>query len=396
MIRSCLTSTLCLVALDVFSEPPRSDKAIALPISTELLIANGKCGERSFLGIIDTGTLNSVITPGSNELYGTFWKSTSMGGANGSRVGVSVHQGVPLFVGDHALALAPVIVGDLTAVSTAIGLNVEAIIGVRQMRLLRLSIDRTKGFVSLGDDPPKDLPSWNLAKMEEPLDGVNVRLPFNGKEVRFLVDTGSNGCIEIQDDLFDQMVRDGMIAPSGVNTSKDMFGGSNNEQTGRFTKGELMGLNLTGLPVNKFSDRNLIGMQLLFHFDCRFDFPEMAFRFRSRPTTPNAIPLGPFIGAVLSFNYKGHEAVVEELGKDGAFEKAGIVEGDRIIKFGSIEGKLMNLISLADYVQTIKPGELPVTIRKKGSDNSKDIKVTIHEIPRTRIDDLKVKSASTN
>lgn len=357
-----------------------------IPKVPQIHTGEGECRERTFRFVIDSGSLNTIIDSHASHLYGDFIKTASMFGERGLRDGVEIREGIPLSLRGNPLALSPVAVTSLESLVEGTGLKLDALIGVRQLRFSRLWISNSTGQLRLvSREQAEETQSWKSAPLVEPFDGVHVALALEGRTLVFLVDTGNNGSISLENEVFTSLVDEGVIQPrDNESVAYDILGRKKTAQMGVFRKGEFMGIRLAGHTVSSSDERNLVGLQWLFEFDCLFDFPGMQFRFHARSDTPNLVDLAPLLGAALRFDVTTGEAIVETILETSPLAESGIKQGDRILKFGMLEGEDMNIIRLSEYVQELPPEEIPVTIRGKADSAVRELRVKFSEFPRIR------------
>jgi len=392
LFRMNISSALNIFVLFVANSLPLSGREltdeVSFPITKtpQMHTGEGECREGTFRFVVDTGTLNTVIDKQASHLYGDFIKTASMTGANSAQDGVEIREGFPLSLKGHPLALSPVVVTSLDSLAEVTGLKLDAVIGVRQLRFSRLWISNSTGQLRLvSREQSEETQSWKAAPIVEPFQGVHLALDIEGRRLVFLVDTGSNESISLENEVFTRLVGEGVIQPTdGGSVDYDIFGKKKTTQSGLFQKGEFMGLKLTGHIVSSSDERNSVGLKWLLGFDYIFNFPEMQFRYHPRPDAPNPIDLGPLLGAALRFDVTAGEAIVETISGAGPLAESGIKQGDRILKFGMLEGENMNIIRLSEDVQELPPEGIPVTIRGKTDSAVRELRVKFSELPRIR------------
>lgn len=288
-------------------------------------------------------------------------------------------------LGGHRLPISTVWVTSFGGLRRSTGLPLEAIIGVQHLRFSRLWVNHSTGqlkFASLAQ--AEETQTWKSVPMVEPVYRVHVMLPLEGETLNFLLDTGSNAALSLDDKLFQHLVEQKVIETSeGRSVTFDVHGKKKIDSAGVFRKGEFMGLPLAGHRVSSGA-LNWIGLKWLFQFDCLFDFPASQFRFHPRASTPNPVEMGLLLGVALTFGGENHEAVVDTIAESSALAKTGIKQGDKILKFGSLEAADINAISLSEYVQALPPEGVSITIRGKADGQVREVKVKFVELPRIR------------
>ncbi len=170
-----------------------------------------------------------------------------------------------------------------------------------------------------------------------------IRSTIRDIPVEWMMDMGTNHCLGLKHDLFDKMVKAGVIHRD-TSKAKDRTltaVGNTPLAGGHFTEGNLLGVALKDLPVYDTGDANLIGLSFLINFNLIIDFSGNRLYFTRRNTTPPISTL-EMLGAVLEYGKEGCGvwALHPEHGR--AAEAAGLAVGDLILQLGALRGENIN------------------------------------------------------
>lgn len=242
---------------------------------------------------------------------------------------------------------APAILGDFTPYSRKLGRRIDGVFGADNLQKLIVDFNFDEKTISakLTSEPETvrrsiehlsagSLPAFYSTLFDRPLE--------------FIIDSGSNGSIELPAGMFDDYVKAGLIKPGRIKSIGHSLGGARHASRGWFNKGELMGKPLRGVTVSA-GGRGRLGLRWLSQFNFSIDFQKKELRYEPR-VNYNAVLAGMSVGWDLSFEVNG--AVVDRLRPDGKSpaEEAGIRIGDRIEAIGSLDVSKSSLADLNNFV----------------------------------------------
>jgi predicted aspartyl protease len=282
--------------------------------------------------IVDTGAqctfIDSSLTIGGNlstkdrrEAADGFWLSN-----------VSVR------LNDTSIDLKEVACRDLSSFRHSAGLPIMGILGMDILKDRVVRIDYDNSLIEICNSPTKGK-EWDarveIEMSEEPRPYINSSV--NGISVRFLLDTGSAGSIDVETMMFDRIVTNSKRRPLYATSASVGIDGI---QAGRLqldsSEMKIGSLTCNSLRIKQLSNEepySILGGQFLCRFNLEIDFPNRTLylarskRFTARDCSDNC-------GMVVEHSWLG--IFVLGVVKGDLADSAGIKPTDEILSVDSV------------------------------------------------------------
>jgi len=313
--------------------------------------------------MLDTGATVHMFDPALRRFLGPLRQDKIVQTVGGS-VDIAFFDAPGITMGHWDLPDSKVGILDCNAFRTHLGSNVRGMIGVSVLRqcALWLDFDHSSLKILQNVTPPAAMAGLKLSFNSG---GVPcVKWDVRGQIIELMIDTGDNSCIGLRHDTFLQLVSDGTIAlDRKANARSETANGQVTQLSGRFTKGRLLGMNLTGVPVGDRQESNFIGVGFLLNFNVIVDLQGARLLYQQRKAMS---PIQPGVMLGIGFTFPEGRARVDRLAPAGPAARAGIREGDRIARLGPLQQSDLNIYSIYELCLNHARESLPVEILRPG------------------------------
>lgn len=348
-----------------------------IPKTGAFLPLKARCEGREFYCTLDTGSLETAIDEKSDYLYGSLIQ-INQGDPRSNTKKSEVREGLPFKLGNYSLPADVVTVLPLDGMQKALGFNLKAIIGVRQLKATHIYVNNSGGRISILEKVPVDIiERWSRCEIDPKLQGVRVTLELQGKPRQFVVSTAMTDFLDLEESLYLEVVQSNSAAK--LNDQSAIYGvetsGKTMQRRAVFQKGYFMGRALAGCPVNS-GNENKIGLRWLHQYDYLIDFEGLNLYYRSRVLSH---PVDPWVilGVQLSFDIAKHEAVISKLGANSLLQNVGVKEGDRLVTFGNLKESEINFVTLEEEIQKYLGGKLTIEVLKPDAPKPKRFVISL-------------------
>ena len=317
--------------------------------------------------ILDTGAGFDVLDPSLERALGPATGSESVK-TSGGNTDVKLFKAPPITMGHWTLPAGEATLFALDGARSMLGIDLRGIVGGRAMKDCALALDFDHGELRIfkgNVKPPAPMQTSELAIQTGGT--VAIKAEMEGRELEFLVDTGSNGYIGLAHDIYAQMVSDGTIKEEEGGGSRTETGaGAVTQPRAHFTKGHLLGVDLAGMPVSDANTLCNVGIGFLLNFDSMIDFQEAKFHYLIRNASP---PLDhhAMLGLMLMYSH-GRNHVFKVSSVSGAAKEAGIKVWDHIVRLGPLKGSEINEIGIYELCLNQAGETLEVEIERPGEE----------------------------
>ena len=333
--------------------------------------------------ILDTGCAVECLDPAFSSLMGPYRSTgelatatahvdllnastvTKRGLVFGDDVALKMYDTPPTAIGKWNVPSSQASVFDLQPIRELLGLDIRGIVGPAELQeeALLLDFDHNafkimRGTIAL----PSDMKSLKLE--EDPYHLPIIKPEFEGKETEFLIDTGNSGCLSLRHDIFTDLVARGVIDQEMSPAPTQTLLGTVSIPSGHFTRGLLLGVNLTGMPVSDNGEISSAGMAFLLNFNAVIDFKGATFSYQGRRALP---PISPhkMLGAALKFSDgRNHIFILDP--HHSAARDAGLQLWDRITRLGPLKEPELNYLTLYQLCLDRAGDSLEVEVARPG------------------------------
>ena len=207
-----------------------------------------------------------------------------------------------------------------------------------------------------------------ITMFKNPDGALYFKTKLHDEEMNFVIDTGFNGAMRVPRATYDEWVTKELIDSAKMSGSIATLQGKSDTLSGRFKKGQFMGISMVGVEVISTHENLpfiLLGLNFLRRFNFTLDLHGMRFGFIPRVSVTTLPPLDLLLGARLIYSQKGCE--IEKLKPGGGlFENAGVKEGDRLLSFGSLTSSELSMPLVHDYCSKYLGGVIEIRIQRQG------------------------------
>jgi predicted aspartyl protease len=240
-------------------------------------------------------------------------------------------------VGTELAPLRHVGLIDCSSVSDSLHMPIVGVLGCDFLSSVVVVLDSTRSQLSLLDKIDDVGDYVSVPMTFDPTDRPLVNAMVGGVAHSFLVDTGHNGSLTLQQKVFDQLLRGKSIALVDDDDDVPVVTSKGLHQTSLATA---MGVTLADLPLRELCVRRAttadklsnIGMRVLCRFDVKLDFPGKRMFIRKSPL----YGFEEIYDRGMDFDLKHGAVEVLSVRIDGQAARAGLHAGDRIT---SVDGK---------------------------------------------------------
>jgi hypothetical protein len=313
-------------------------------------------GNQSVTLALDTGNPDVILDPSLRPKSVRHLRQIQVGDV-GPNVTAEEFDIQGLRVGAWKLPPDRAWISDFTRLRNVTGVPYRGFLGIHSLLSSAIEVNYDEGRLRFTKDwrPPDNarlypgdnegdtyyLPFTHAPGGGTPVLNVNVAdIPLRLKIV-----TGSNLVIGLAHEHFEELVKSRAIAKSDQTSPNVVAGRYVDVVTGKFTRGDFLGLSLNDQKVIDCNNKDFIGMQLLSHFNFVIDFPGGKFFFAKRK-------LGIFYeweSLGLDFRYDTSGCYVDAINPHCPGPKALQIRlGDSILKLGPLSSKEINKLSVYD------------------------------------------------
>jgi hypothetical protein len=340
-----------------------------------LILVPVKAGAKICPFVLDTGTNALTVDATMIKDLGPvkFTKRGVRSGAavaSGKEPAYDFYDSPGLTIGTWQTPAIPVTALDLEGVRNSTGRDVRGLLSSNLLSQRALSLDFDRAKMKIVDGGLSWPGMTKIVKLDDRESrGPRVTLPLEGYPIEFLIDIGNESCVQVDSDTFSGLEFAGIIVRAArVREQYATVSGTTNYRAGHFLKGELMGMDLKGMPVDEAAT-NAIGLRLLVNFNSVIDFKGRSFCYTPRRVPP---PIWPLAMLGMDLVYSSGRNRVDYLEAKSAAAEAGIRIADRIIRMGPLREAEMNTLTLYDLclnhaeelfeVDLLRPGQSsPIT-----------------------------------
>ena len=302
---------------------------------------------KSYLFMFDTGTYAPIFDPTLRWLLGTVAEKgelQSFGGVTET----DIFNAPPMSLGHLKLPAWLAATRNYAIHRTVSGANILGIMGIKPLAQYSIWLDFDHEALKIEKDmtaPPAGMTPLDLRFFGEG-SSPKFEVDLQGRKLLFLEDTGFNGFIGLEHNVFARFVAEGLISQAPTPEAKvsgEQYGGTRFAR-GWFRGGTLLGMELKDVPVMDSVNVNHLGMSFLVYFNSILDQPGKKFYYERRKDF-GLLLHERMLGAVILFPEKRNVVYSVYLGQSAARD-AGIHEGDHIARIGSLTDREMNSVSL--------------------------------------------------
>jgi len=324
-------------------------------------------GGKNYPFMLDTGTYGPIFDLSLRGLLGTVAQK-GMLSSFGSMTEADFYPAPKMGIGRLKMPEWVAATHDCAVHRRLAGVDIRGIMGIKPLDDCSIWLDfdhETLKIVRQMGPPPDSMKSLDFIYPENG-QIPRIELELEGHKLQFIPDTGFNGCMGLQHDVFAKLVADGVIEPAAIPGAEVLQGETEGRKvaSGRFKRGTLLGLDLTTSEVHDSGSVNNLGMMFLVNFNSIFDYVGKKFYYERRQALP---PLASdrMLGAIILFP-EGRNTVYRLYRNRSPAREAGLMEGDHLVRLGPLTDAEMNAASLYDMcihhfseimeVEVIRPG----------------------------------------
>jgi len=348
-----------------------------LPRVPAYVIAEATVAGKPSVVLLDTHAGSSALDDSRTDAVRFELRKKNILASDGTMYPMMTYAGHPIKLGGITIDRPTVVISDLSAFSIYTGRPLDGVIGMRVMEAGKIFLNYDEGIFQIHVGPWKlNKPDCTVVDLSEAGEAPEFNTEILGQRVSFCVDTGHNGCIELESKVFEALVQQGCIEPAKVDARGISIGGMNRATQGWFLKGELMGKNLAGVRVDSNPTLSILGLEWLYGFNTEIDFGDRKLRYQLRRDAKLPGSVHVMLGAILKYDSSG--AQIERLrASGGAAADAGLKPGDVIEKFGGLNAKGMNAASMGEAVADAAGKEIAVRFLRKADGEHVDTKLKL-------------------
>ena len=304
---------------------------------------------KSYQFMFDTGTYAPIFDPSLRWLLGTV---VERGGLQsfGTVTETNIYNAPPMSLGRLKMPAWLAATQNHNIHRTVSGAAIRGILGIRPLEQCSVWLDFDHDALKIikgMTEAPAGMTGLDLQFFAE---GTTPKFAteLQGRKLLFLADTGFNGFIGLEHNVFASLVAEGVISQAPTPDTKvsgEQYGGIRFAR-GWFQSGTLMGMELKGVPVMDSVNVNHLGMSFLVYFNSVLDLAGRKFYYERRKDF-GLLLYDRMFGAVILFP-EGRNVVYSIYLGQSAARDAGIRAGDHITRIGSLTDREMNVTTLYD------------------------------------------------
>ncbi|MBW8014901.1 MAG: PDZ domain-containing protein [Planctomycetes bacterium] len=317
---------------------------------------------KEHLFMLDTGASFTVFDKSLSRYLGEERGETPL--FSHDKVGVfKFYEAPELFAGSIKLDCDIVICLDLTLFSLICGRKIGGVVGMDFLKqhIIQLDFDQKKVFFLKSKS--NRVSSWG--------EGFDVKLHYNRPYVElsilddlkteFMIDTGSNSSISLNNDLFKRLMSKG-----DRNRAESISGtalGVLKTDSMRYENFSVESFEKQNIIIDSNPVHNLIGTGYLSRFLVTFDFPNSKVYFKKGKNF-NKVDEMDMSG--LHLLLISGNVFVHSVDKDSPAKKAGIKARDIIVKVNSKDANTYGMWKLRGLLTSGDKQKITMTIKRKG------------------------------
>jgi Aspartyl protease len=333
-------------------------------------------GGKTYTFELDTGAGLHFADPALKPFLGAY-RETRKVNALGRLIDVDIFDSPSITIGRWSLPPSMIGVSDMNHFRSLLGVDIRGYIGATALDncSLFLDFDHRRIKIVKGSEISSGMKSIDL-------DSTNASPPFikcdlQGRTVRFLLDTGATSYIGLQHETFVAMVQNGAIDMNAARKSSAETGaGRIIHLTGRFTRGQLLGVNLLNTPVFDANGINFIGLGFLLNFNTVIDFKDLRFFYQQRKVT---LPIFKGARLGLGITFPGGRNYIDALAAPGPMATAGLKVGDHIVRFGPLKEAEITAMSIYGVCLDHPGKTIEVQVQHSSEAKTSILKLTLPE-----------------
>lgn len=269
---------------------------------------------------------------------------------------------------------------DLSKFRLGLGLPVFGMIGCSWLQKYGIEFDLDKSVVRIIEGQQSET-------------HYDTSLPFNGrdKNVPYVVmalgdedcqmnlDTGGQFEMFLPHAIFSVMADKGIIdRVSEMEIAR--AGGMAKVRSGFMKTSSIKGIKGSAMPLisvmETSSDHGALGMEFFRYLNFRIDFPSNTFSFSPRKEKQPENDCWSRMGGIFIYPKGSAMPTVYQIWKDSPMGRAGVLEGDKMLRFGSLVGKEINKYTVGETFSEFKNGQfIEIEYSRKGEKMSAKILV---------------------
>jgi hypothetical protein len=326
------------------AEPLYQQKLLSYPFQPIVRIT---IGGKAYPFMFDTGTYAPIFDPSLRGLLGIAVEKGELQ-SFGVKTETDIFNAPPMSLGHLKLPAWLATTQDYTIHRIVSGKEISGIMGIKPLDQYAIWLDFDHEALKITKElpaAPAGMASLDLLSFGQGT-SPKFELDLQGQKLLFLEDTGFNGFIGLEHNVFAKLVTDGVIskAPTpDVKVSGEQYGAKRFAK-GWFKSGTLLGMDLKGVPVMDSVNINHLGMSFLVYFDTILDLAGKKFYYERRKDF-GLLLHERMLGGVVLFPEGRNVVYCLYMGQSAARD-AGIHEGDHIARIASLTDKDMNAVSL--------------------------------------------------
>ena len=333
-------------------------------------------GSKTYLFELDTGASMDIVDPALEPLLGAYKENVKVG-SFGRIIEMDIFRAPAITIGGWRLPPSIAGVSEMYRFRIIFGVDIRGYIGVSALKdcLLALNFDRKRMRIVTGHGATQagmeslDLNSENNAP-------PRFRADLLGRPVNFLIDTGATHHIGLKHDAFAAMSETGAIKLNPGRRAVQTGAGQVFHRTGHFTEGELLGVNLAGIPVDETNMTNTIGLGFLLNFNSAIDLKRARFWYQRRKAV---LPIYKNAFSDAGITFPGCRNYIYWLDPRGPSAAAGLRPGDHIVRLGPLKEGDINAFSISKLFLDHAGESVEVQVLHSGDDKATTLTMELPE-----------------
>jgi hypothetical protein len=296
------------------------------------------------------------------------------------RLDMTFYEQPQVRIGNYELPGKNAGAADMSFFRLGMGVDVRGIAGAESFRHAVLELHFDRGVMRVLDHletPPDGFKSLEIQFMKDGLSPA-ITLPLGGEQVKFCLDSGSNGLITLNPETFSKMVARGLIKenPESEHAGGTLaVGGMRKDRDGSFQSGELLGIPLKGAKVSDGEVINHLGMAMLVNFNLVIDLQGARFFYQRRSAEP-PLRVNAMLGVLLLFP-EGKCLAYQLKPGGGPAQDAGVRQGDSVTRLGSLKEGAINAQSLYELCLHHAGEEIEIEFQHQGEATTNTAKLKL-------------------
>jgi hypothetical protein len=328
-------------------------------------------GGKNYPFMFDTGTYAPIFDPSLRGLLGIIVEKGELQ-SFGVVTETDIYNAPPMNLGRLKLPAWLAATKNYAIHRTVSGAEIRGIMGIKPLDQYSIWFDFDHESLKIVKEmtaPPAGMTPLDL-RFSGQGTSPKFELDLQGRKLLFLEDTGFNGFIGLEHNVFAKFVTEGVISQAPAPDAKlsgEQYGGKTFAK-GWFRDGTLLGMELKGVPVMDSVNVNHLGMSFLVYFNNILDLAGKKFYYERRKDF-GLLLQEKMLGAVILFPERRNIVYSLYMGQSAARD-AGIREGDHITRIGSLTDREMNAVSLYELCLHHYNEVMEVEVERPGEPNA--------------------------